>query len=297
MTNVVVTGGLGFVGQHLITALEKRGDKVFCFDRKLNHELLDYENIRNFLDIARPAEIYHLAAQAYVPESIDSPIRAFEQNTLGSVNLLKAVKNLGIKCKIHMAGTSEEYGDAKPAGDKVAETDLPNPMSPYAISKLAMENFALWYAKTYGLDVVVTRAFNHSGAGRGEMYAESSFAKQIVEIERGKQKELRHGNLESVRNYTDVRDVVRAYMLAINLPSDVYNICSENNVTMQDILDGLIKNAKVKIKTKAQPALYRKSDFSFSPPSCEKFTKLTEWKPQIRLEGMLLELLMYWRNQ
>lgn len=255
-------------------------------------DLRDYEQLRNYIDKIRPDYIYHLAAQAFVPESFTSPQRAFEVNVIGSVNLLEAVRQTGVKTRILLAGTSEEYG-----GGGVSEDSMLEPASPYAISKAGMDYLGQLYAKSYGMNIVITRAFNHTGAGRGEMYAESSFAKQIVAIERGQQQILEHGNLEPVRNYTDVRDIVRAYQLAIDLPSDVYNICSNQNITMQEILDSLIHQSGTDIKTEVNPALYRPYDFSFSNPSAEKFTKLTGWQPEYDIESTLKEVLEYWRGK
>jgi GDP-4-dehydro-6-deoxy-D-mannose reductase len=129
------------------------------------------------------------------------------------------------------------------------------------------------------------------------MYAESSFAKQIVEVELGRRKVVEHGNLESVRNYTDVRDIVRAYRLAIELPSDVYNVCSDRNVTMAEMMDILISHAKCDIQTEVNAALYRPADFSFITPSCEKLRKLTGWRPKYKLETTLKDILKDWREQ
>lgn len=291
----LVTGSAGFVGRHLTTLLNNEGIEVIGYNLRDGQNLLDYEMLRNTLDIYRPDYIFHLAGEAFVPESFTNPYRAFQHNTLGSVNLLEAVRQLGIKTKIQMAGTSEEYGDALFGKGTITEKTLPTPKSPYAISKLAMDYMGQLYTDSYGLNVVVTRAFNHAGPGRGEMYAESAFAKQIVDCERGTRTEVEHGNLNSIRNYTDVRDIVRAYRLAIDLPSGVYNICSDNSVNMKELMDLLIKNAKVEIKTKVNPALYRPSDFSFKTPSCEKFKKLTGWKPEIPLEKTMQDILDYWR--
>jgi len=288
----LVTGGNGFVGQHLEKYLTEKGYEVYTFDLQSGGDLRNYEQIRNTLDILRPDKIFHLAALAYVPESTANPVRAFEVNTVGSVNLLEAVRQLGIKTRIQMAGTSEEYGDAGPN-----EGDPINPLSPYAISKAAMDYMGRLYAKAYGLNVVITRAFNHSGPGRGEMYAESAFAKQIVEVELGRRDVVKHGNLESIRNFTDVRDIVKAYDLAIDLPPGVYNICSDQNVTMQEVMDGLIKNAKVPVKTEVDKSLYRPSDFSFKKPSCKKFTDLVDWKPEITLDQTLSDILDWWRER
>ena len=294
MARVLITGRSGFVGRHLENALNVQRAEIFGFDRQQGGNVLDYEQLRTFLDESRPDYIYHLAAQAYVPESFVDPRRAIMTNTVGSINLLEAVKNLGIKPKILLVGTSEEYGDV--SSSKITEKTIPNPRSPYAISKLAMDHMGRLYAESYGLHIVVSRAFNHTGPGRGEMYAESSFAKQIVEIELGKREFLEHGNLDSVRNYTDVRDVVGAYTMAINLEPDVYNICSNQNVKMKEVLDILISLANVPIKTKVSKSLYRPSDFSFAKPSSAKFRKLTGWKPKLPIEHTMGSLIDYWRR-
>lgn len=293
----LVFGSEGFVGRWLGKELLAQGWEAKGYNLRNGQDILNYEQIRNALDIERPDAVFHLAAQAYVPESFSNPRRTFEINTIGSLNILEAVRQLGIKTKIHMAGTSEEYGDAQHGNGVIDEDTLPNPLSPYAISKLAMDHLGGLYAKSYGMHVIVTRAFNHAGPGRGEMYAESSFAKQIVEIELGRRTKLEHGNLKSVRNYTDVRDIVKAYILAIDLPPDVYNICSDSSITMQKMLDILISKAKCSIETEVNPALYRSSDFSFKIPSCDKFVGLTGWKPEIPLETTLSDLLDYWRGR
>jgi len=286
MNKCYVTGAQhGFVGQWLVKELESAGHDVI----PNQVDIRDYEALRNELDTHRPTHIFHLAAQAFVPESFTSPQRAFEVNTIGSLNILEAVRQLGLQTNILLVGTSEEYGD----GD-VSEDSYLQPASPYAISKAAMDYLGQLYAKSYGMHIVVSRAFNHTGPGRGEQYAESSWAKQIVAIEQGRQELLEHGNLSSVRNYTDVRDMVRAYALAIDLPSGVYNICSDRNVTMREVLDLLI--AGNDIDTRTNPSLYRPFDFSFKKPNCEKFQKLTDWKPEIPLEQTLFDLLEYWRQ-
>lgn len=282
----LITGASGFVGQHLSKIVEAES-----FNLSDGQDIRDYETVRNVLDELRPDKIFHLAAQAFLPESFASPYRAFETNTIGALNILEAVRRLGIKPKILLVGSSEEYSSSDNNED-----DLPEPSSPYAVSKLAAANLGLMYARTYGLDVVVTRAFNHTGPGRGEMYAESSWAKQIAEIEVGKREFLEHGDLSHVRNYTDVRDIVEAYKLAIDLPNGIYNICSANNVTMRDVLEDLMSMSNVPVINHRQ-TIYRQGDFSFKQPSCEKFWDLTNWKPKYTLEQTLEDLLNYWRGK
>lgn len=291
----LVTGDQGFVGTHLVRLLESKGYEIHGFDAKNGQDLRDYEAIRTCIDKVRPDYIYHLAAQAFLPESTMNPIRSFEINTIGSINLLEAVKNVGIKPKILLAGTSEEYSATE--GDVITEETFPNPMSAYAVSKLAMDYMGRFYAKDYDLDIVIGRTFNHTGPGRGEMYAESFFAKQIVKIENGLQEVLAHGNLESVRNYTDVRDIIDAYTLAIELPSGIYNICSDTNVSIGNVLGSLMRMSKVPIKTMELGTLLRPNDFSFKKPSSKKFRDLTNWKPEYKLSDTLTDLLEDWRER
>lgn len=293
----LITGSKGFVGKHLKAHLESMGYEISEFNYRDGNDLLDYEGVRNYLNVHRPDYIFHLAAMAYVPESFANPRRAFYINTIGSLNLLEAVRQLGLKCKIHLAGTSEEYGDSQFGEGVTTEMTLPNPLSPYAISKLAMDHTGRLYTKSYGMHVVITRAFNHAGPGRGEMYAESAFAKQIIEVELGRRHFVEHGNLSSVRNYTDVRDIVRAYEKAIHLPSGVYNICSDQNVSMQEIMDMLVSQSTAEITLKENSALFRPADFSFKIPSCNKFTDLVDWKPEIPLNNTMRDILQYWRKK
>lgn len=293
----LVTGSKGFVGQHLVAHLKELGYEVAEFNLRDGNDLMDAEKVRNFLDISRPDYIFHLAAMAYVPESFANPRRAFYINTIGSLNILEAVRQLGLKCKIHLAGTSEEYGDSQYGEGLTTELTLPNPLSPYAISKLAMDHLGRLYNKSYGLNIVTTRAFNHAGPGRGEMYAESAFARQIVEVELGRREVVEHGNLDSIRNYTDVRDIVRAYEMAIKLPSGTYNICSDYNVPMHRIMGMLIDASTSQINLKENPALFRPSDFSFKTPTCEKFQELTGWKAEIPLKDTMKDILYAWREK
>lgn len=246
------------------------------------------------LDVYRPDRIFHLAAVAFVPESTLDPLRAIETNTIGSLNILEAVRNLGLKTRIQLCGSSEEYGDS-PA--PLTEDSVLKPLSPYATAKAAMTHLGQNYARAYGMNIVITRAFNHTGPGRGEMYAESSWAKQIAEIERGDREVITHGDLGAVRNYTDVRDVVRAYAMAIELPSGIYNICSDQNVTMEEVMRTLCSLTEAPVTLDRSLQLFRPNDFSFAKPSNKKFTGLTNWEPQYDLKQTLNDILNEWRRR
>lgn len=292
MSKCLVTGASGFVGKYLCDLLDEQGHEVHGFDIKHRQDFRDYEQVRLAIDSYRPDKIFHVGALAYVPESFLDPYRAIETNMIGSLNILEAVRKIGLKTKIHLCGTSEEYGDA---GEPVTELSLPNPLSPYAIAKLGMDHLGQLYARSYNMNVVVTRTFNHTGPGRGEQYAEGAWAKQIAEIERGERKVLLHGDLNPIRNYTDVRDVVRAYSLAIDLPSGVYNVCSDQNVNMGTVLAHLKSLATCDIPSQEDKNLLRPADFSFSVPNCDKFTQLTNWKPEYQLYQTLKDILDGWR--
>lgn len=293
----LVTGSRGFVGGYLTDLLGAMGHEIYTFDIKDGQDFRDYEQVRVAIDDFRPDWIFHIGALAYIPESFLDPVRAFETNTIGSLNILEAVRQIGLKTRIHLCGTSEEYGDSRDATEPITETTIPHPQSPYAIAKIAMDYLGQLYAESYNMNVVITRTFNHTGPGRGEQYAESAFAKQIVEIEQGKRDTLRHGNLEPIRNYTDVRDVVKAYVEAIKLPSGVYNICSDVNVEMVRVLELLMSKSEATIVPESDVNLFRPSDFSFKKPSCEKFQKLTGWKPTYTLARTLSDILNYWRKE
>lgn len=293
---ILVTGSKGFVGKYLYELLKKQGHEVFGFNLRDGQDLRNYENVRLAIDTIRPDKIFHLAALAYVPESFVDPRRAIDTNITGSLNIIEAVRNIGLKTKIHLCGTSEEYGDSCNGDGYVTETSLPKPKSPYAIGKLGMDYIGQFYGEAYGMNIVVTRTFNHTGPGRGEMYAESAFAKQIAEIEKGERDTLRHGDLRSIRNYTDVRDIVKAYTLAIDLPNGVYNICSDRSATIAEVLEILKGYAKIHIPALEDKNLIRPADFSFNQPSCDKFKELAKWEPTITLEKTLLDILNNWRS-
>lgn len=181
----------------------------------------------------------------------------------------------------------------------IKETNPLRPMSPYAVSKVSMDYLGYQYFKSYGLKVIRTRTFNHTGPRRGEQFVVSTFAKQIVEIENGKEPILRVGNLEAKRDFSDVRDIVRAYLLAVKHcdPGDVYNIASGETHKIQDVLDYLLSQSNVKVQVQQDPKRMRPSDVPILLGNCDKFKEKTNWKPVIPFEKTLKDTLEFWREK
>ena len=303
MKKCLITGGMGFCGKHLTKELEDAGYEVFVTDRDVEPpyqmDLLNYEQVRNVLYRERPDYIFHLAGISYVPSSWQDPNLVFEVNTLGSLNLFNAVRSVGIDPVIQIAGSSEEYGLVYPDEVPITEENELRPMSPYGVSKIAMDFLGYQYFKSYGMKIIRTRAFNHEGYGRPEAFMTSTFAKQTIEFKQGKIKTLKHGNLEAKRDITDVRDMARAYRLAVEKcePGEVYNIGSGTVYTAKEILEKLGKLAGVKVKTEVDPARSRPSDVPILQCDSTKFRKQTNWKPKYKLENTLSEELRYWKER
>lgn len=291
----LITGGKGFVGQHLSQMLIDEGQVVKTYDLVDGRDILSQE-LYDILKEFRPDYIYHLAAMASVPQSFADPRKCITVNIEGSVALLEAVRELDLDCKVLLASSTEVYS---PALDDTP-LDVGNaiqPRTPYGVSKLAMEQMAAIYASAYNMHVVVTRTTNHTGPGQDGPYAVTSFAKQIIAIERGEQDELKHGDLTSFKSYLDVRDVVKAYRLAIDMPPHIYNIASDETYEMQSLLDRLVANAKVPVKTSKDTSLIR----PYAPDKTRYLTssKLKEagWKPEYNIERTLHDVLNYWRQK
>jgi GDP-4-dehydro-6-deoxy-D-mannose reductase len=301
MIKVLITGSRGFVGKHLISHLLKSQSnkgkyEIYEFDLTLGNDIRSYEHIRNSVDSIQPDLIFHLAAQAYVPESSLDPRRGLETNIVGSLNLLEAVKNTGMHSAILMTGTSEEYGYSRD-DETLHEDSTCKPTTPYGVSKLAASNLGLVYAKTYGFKVIITRAWNHIGPGASPSYAISAFAKRVAEAEKYKTP-VSHGNLDAIRNYTDVRDIVNAYTLLMSppTPSGIYNLCSANTLSIKEVLDRLINLSDFEIQLIENKNLFRPSDLRFPIPNCDKVNKATGWKVKYPIETTLKDTLDYWRH-
>lgn len=292
----LIFGSRGFVGPHLEDRLKELEYDVFEFDLKLGDDIRNYEQVHTAVDKYQPDFIFHLAAMAYVGESELNPKRAIDTHVTGTLNILEAVRQLGLQTKIHLASTSEEYGYEHQTQD-VTEDSPTHPTNIYGITKNTMTNIALNYIAKYGMHIVITRAFNHLGPGQGQQPVSASFARQIALIERDELDVLKHGNLETVRNFTDVRDIVRAYEMVVHASPGVYNVCSGNTVTMEELLSMFMSKAKVPIETEVDERFYRPGSSDFMPPSYGKINILTGWEPRISLEESVADVLQDWRSR
>ncbi|HLC67798.1 MAG TPA: GDP-mannose 4,6-dehydratase [archaeon] len=312
---ILITGITGFVGSHLAEHLLSRGDDVYGTMRwrsrldnivhikdklkLIESDIRDSYSIEKAIKSTQPDVIFHLAAQSYVHTSFHAPQETLSTNIIGTVNLLEAVRSSGLDPVIQIAGSSEEYGLVMPHETPIKETNPLRPMSPYGVSKVAEDRIAFQYYKSYGLKTVITRAFNHEGPRRGDVFATSNFAKQIAEIENGKKEPVIHvGNLEAKRDFTDVRDVVKAYVLATEKCDygEAYNICSGTAWRIGDMLDLLLSMSKTKITVKHDPTRMRPSDVDLLLGDFSKFHNKTGWKPVIPFEKTMEDLLNYWRK-
>ena len=315
---VLITGITGFAGSHLADYIlaEHTEVEIFGIQRwrsrteNIEHlagkielreaDLRDYTSIHRVLDEVRPDAIFHLAAQSFVPTSWRAPAETLSTNIIGQTYIFEAVRALQLDPTIQIAGSSEEYGLVLPDEVPIKETNPLRPLSPYAVSKVAQDLLAYQYFESYGLKTVRTRGFNHTGPRRGEVFVTSNFAKQIASIEAELQEPvIRVGNLESVRDFTDVRDTVRAYWLAVEKgrPGEVYNIASGREITIRQLLDKLVELSRTRVEVEIDPDRLRPSDVEVLIGDASKFHADTGWEPTIPLEQTLEDLLDFWRQR
>lgn len=313
---VLITGITGFAGSHLAEFLLSKKYEVHGIerwrsktenidgfkDRIVLHEcdIKDYHSVKKVIESVLPEKIFHLAAQSFVPTSWNAPSETITTNVIGELNIFEAVKELKINPWIQIACSSEEYGMVYENEVPIKETNPLRPLSPYGVSKVAQDLLGYQYYQSHKLNIVRTRTFNHEGPRRGDVFVTSNFAKQIAEIEKKKKPPVLHvGNLDARRDYTDVRDIVRAYWLATEkcVAGEVYNICSGRDWTIKDMLNYLLSLSKIKVEIKQDPARMRPSDVQILLGDCTKFTKQTGWKPEIPFEKTLEDTLNYWRER
>ncbi|EFM08689.1 NAD-dependent epimerase/dehydratase [Paenibacillus curdlanolyticus YK9] len=310
----LITGISGFVGSHMAEYLLAEGVDVVGTIRqrsRMDHiahiqkdihlvecELRDPLSVEQLMEKERPDYVFHLAAQSFVPTSWNSPIDTIHNNVVGQIHLFEAIRRFNLPTKVQIACSSEEYGEVHPHEVPIREENPIRPLSPYAVSKVAQDYLGYQYYRSYGIPVVRTRTFNHTGPRRGENFVTSNFAKQIAEIEKGLRPPVIHvGNLEAKRDFTDVRDVVRAYWLALEkgTPGECYNIASGSCVTIDEMLQLLLSLSSVNVTVEQDPARMRPSDVEILLGDASKFMAHTGWKPEVPFEQTMQDLLDYWR--
>ena len=324
--NVLITGVLGMVGSHMVDfLLEKTTMKIYGFCRwnesmdNIEHltdvinkkekieliygDLNDYASIVTAIEKSKPDYVFHLGGQSYPQTSFDSPLETLQTNILGTANLLEALRKSPYKnAMIHVCASSEIFGRVTKDKLPINEECSLHPASPYAISKVGTDLIGRYYGEAYNMMVMTTRMFTHTGPRRGDVFHESTFAKQIAMIEHGLQEpKILVGNLESLRTYADVRDAVIAYWMLLNInpsPGAYYNIGGTYTCKVGETLNYLLSKSTVKdIEVVVDPNRLRPIDADLQIPDTTKFRELTGWSPEITFNKTMDDLLDYWRDR
>lgn len=323
---VLITGVTGMVGSHLVDYLLENTDwEIYGFLRwqdkldNLEHhfnrinnkdrihliygDLNDLPSLQKAVKDSKPDYVFHLAAQSYPRTSFDAPLETLQTNIIGTANLLESLREFGKKdVVIHNCSSSEIFGRVPKEKLPIDEECSIHPASPYAISKVGTDLLGRYYGEAYGMKVISTRMFTHTGPRRGDVFSESTFAKQIAMIEAGLQEPTIYvGNLKSLRTYADVRDAVKAYYMLVTenpIGGEYYNIGGEYTCEIGEMLDYLISQSTVKdIKVEVDEDRLRPIDADLQVPDTTKFREHTGWKPEYTFEQTMNDLLDYWRNE
>jgi len=310
---VLITGGTGFVGTHLRRHLLSSTDweivgtafpdppadpEPGSREELILLNLRDAEATQAALAESRPDYVIHLAAQAHVPTAYKDPWATLQNNVLGQLNLFEACRALQIKPRIIVIGSGEEYGRATPADLPLVEDHPLRPENPYSVSKVTQDVMGYQYFISYGFPVIRVRPFNHVGPGQSPRFVLPAFAGQVAEIEAGRREPLLHvGNLAAERDFTDVRDVVRAYHLLLlhGTAGEVYNVASGRPYAIQSIVDELIARSPTEIRIEVDPERYRPADIPVIYGSADKLTRDTGWTAEIPMSQTIDDVLAEWR--
>ncbi|MGI8586416.1 MAG: GDP-mannose 4,6-dehydratase [Chloroflexia bacterium] len=312
----LITGAGGFAGRHLAKHLAEVTDWELWGNARPHPEgpvsagrhglriaqadLTDWEATRSLLADLRPDYIFHLAAQSIVQEALRDPQATLMNNIVGELNVLRAMHELELPARVLLVGSGEEYGRVCPEDLPVDEDTPFRPDNPYAVSKIAQDMLGLQYWLAYKLPIIRVRPFNHIGPGQSDDFVTAAFARQVAAIEAGRQEPvLRVGNLNAERDFTDVRDMVRAYHLAMTQgePGEVYNIGSGTPTAISDILAAFLSMSSADVRVERDPARLRPSDVPRIVCDPARFHERTGWLPEIGLEESLADILNDWRNR
>lgn len=300
----LITGSNGFVGRHLRAELQANGYEVHGMDimgceDSVCVDLLDKQALCKYILEIKPDIVFHLAAQANVGLSWKMPQQTYEINVLGTLNLLDAVKQSEKPCRIVLTGSSDQYGVTGLLHKPISEMTAQSPQNPYSASKKAQEEIARVYANAYKMDIVLTRSFNHSGPGQEPGFLIPDVCNGIVQVEKGESEHLKVGNLEVVRDFSDVRDIVRAYRLLGEKghSGQAYNVGSGVGCKAQDILDMLLGMSECEIPVKQDESRMRKSDTPILICDNTKLKEHTGWDIEIPIEKTLKDTLNFYRTR
>ncbi len=314
---ILITGVSGFVGRHLTNYVLASHPEVEVFGLRrwrsempatleqspavsiVDGDLLDAPSLVRALQASRPAVIFHLAASSSVAGSWDTPAEMLQVNVLGTLHLLEAVRQLGSDLRVVLACSAEAYG-------VVAEGELPirecqpfRPVSPYAVSKAAVDLLGDQYHRAFGLRTFRLRFFNHCGPGQSSRFVVSSLARQIAEAEAGRRApEIRVGNLDVRRDFVDVRDAARAYWVAAERgePGEAYNVASGKARPIREVLEGLLRLARLRVAVVSDPERLRPAELQVLQGDAGRFRETTGWRPDLPFERTLADTLAYWRD-
>lgn len=304
----LITGVDGFVGYYLTNHLLEQGDEVFGTTilpeykneaiqvYKMN--LLDEQSVINVIQEIKPDVIYHLAGQSAVGLSWDKPVLTMNINVNGTLHLLEAVRKHCIDAKVLIIGSSDQYGPIKVEECPIKEERILKPVSPYGVSKMAQEQLASLYAKSYGMNIIMVRAFNHIGPRQGKNFVVADFASKIAEIEKGAEPIIKVGNLEAYRDFTDVRDIVRGYRLLITQGQvgEIYNIGSGKPIKIKEVLEILVGLSHVEVAVIIDESKLRPIDVPLVQCDNTKIKTHTEWDIVNEIHQTLADTLDYWRS-
>ena len=294
----LITGGRGFVGTWLADHLRGLGDEVVAIDREV--EITDPAALLGAMSAAAPDAVYHLAALTHVGQSWDEPLQVLKVNIIGTAAVLAAARQCGTDPRVLVTSSAEVYGAVTdPDLLPLSESSPTAPLTPYAASKLAAEAVVAQAYLGHGQHVITVRPFNHIGPGQTPNFAVPALAKRIVEADRLGRPTIPVGNLSARRDFTDVRDVVRAYRLLVEIgrPGEVYNVCSGRDVSIREIADSLLSLAETTLEFEIDPSLVRPVEVPVLRGDPARLVEATGWKPEVPLDQTLADVLAFWRRQ